>query len=117
MIFIKKFFFILLICLFNFSIAFSSEKVVFIDIDFLLNNSNLGKVIFKELDKVNKDNIKLLETKEKKKIYNAKMINIIGEEIVSYRSKNYSDNEFFFDYGKKEIKANRKMGHLTVIQR
>ena len=66
MIFIKKFFFILFICLFNISIAFSSEKVVFIDIDFLLNNSDLGKVIFKELDKVNKDNIKLLETKEKK---------------------------------------------------
>ena len=45
------------------------------------------------------------------------MINIIGEEIVSYRSKKYSDNEFFFDYKKKEIKTNRKMGHLTIIQK
>ena len=58
-----------------------------------------------------------LEKIEIKKIYNAKMINIIGEEIVSYRSKKYSDNEFFFDYGKKEIKPNRKMGHLTIIQK
>ena len=58
-----------------------------------------------------------LEKQELKKIYNAKMINIIGDEIVSYRSKNYSDNEFFFDYGKKDIKANRKMGHLTIIQK
>ena len=58
-----------------------------------------------------------LEKKELKKTSNAKMINIIGEEIVSYRSKKYSDNEFFFDYGKKEIKANRKMGHLTIIQK
>ncbi len=58
-----------------------------------------------------------LGKQELKKLYDAKMINIIGEEIVSYRSKKYSDNEFFFDYGKKEIKANRKMGHLTVIQR
>ena len=58
-----------------------------------------------------------LERQELKKIYNAKMINIIGDEIVSYRSKNYSDNEFFFDYGKKDIKANRKMGHLTIIQK
>lgn len=66
MISIKKFFFILLICLFNISTSFSSEKVVFIDIDYLLNNSNLGKIIFKELEKVNKDNIELLETKEKK---------------------------------------------------
>ena len=58
-----------------------------------------------------------LEKQELKKIYNARMINIIGEEIVSYRSKKYSDNEFFFDYEKKEIKANRKMGHLTIIQK
>ena len=54
---------------------------------------------------------------ELKKIYNANMINIIGEEIISYRSKNYSDNEFFFDYGKKDIKPNRKMGHLTIIRK
>jgi 5-(carboxyamino)imidazole ribonucleotide synthase len=24
-------------------------------------------------------------------------------------------NEFFYDYGKKEIKEKRKMGHLTKI--
>ncbi len=56
-----------------------------------------------------------LGKQELKKLHDAKMINIIGEEIVSYRSKKYSDNEFFFDYGKKEIKANRKMGHLTTL--
>tara|TARA_B100000029_G_scaffold360306_1_gene353230 strand:+ start:527 stop:1573 length:1047 start_codon:yes stop_codon:yes gene_type:complete len=58
-----------------------------------------------------------LEKIELKKLHNAKMINLIGEEIVSYRSKKYSDNEFFFDYEKKEIKPNRKMGHLTIIQK
>ena len=58
-----------------------------------------------------------LEKQELNKINNARMINIIGEEIVSYRSKKYSENEFFFDYGKKEIKKNRKMGHLTIIQK
>jgi len=58
-----------------------------------------------------------LEKIELKKLYNAQMINVIGDEIVTYRSKKYSDNEFFFDYGKKEIKSNRKMGHLTIIQK
>ena len=58
-----------------------------------------------------------LEKQELKKLCNAKMINIIGDEIVSYRSKKYSDNEIFFDYEKKEIKRNRKMGHLTIIQK
>jgi 5-(carboxyamino)imidazole ribonucleotide synthase len=45
------------------------------------------------------------------------MINLIGDEIIPYRTKKYSDNEFFFDYEKKEIKPKRKMGHLTIIQK
>ena len=52
---------------------------------------------------------------ELKKLYNAQMINLIGDQIVPYRSKKYSDNEFFFDYLKKKIKDKRKMGHLTKI--
>jgi len=58
-----------------------------------------------------------LEKVELKKLYDAEMINLFGDEIVTYRTKKYSDNEFFFDYGKKEIKPNRKMGHLTTIQK
>jgi 5-(carboxyamino)imidazole ribonucleotide synthase len=50
-----------------------------------------------------------------KKISNAKMINIIGEQITIYRNKEYVENEFFFDYLKKEIKNKRKMGHLTTL--
>ena len=50
-----------------------------------------------------------------KKISNAKMINIIGDQITNYRNKKFSENEFFFDYLKKEIKNKRKMGHLTTL--
>jgi 5-(carboxyamino)imidazole ribonucleotide synthase len=51
-----------------------------------------------------------------KKISNAKMINLIGDEISSYRNiTKLNDNEFFFDYLKKEIKDKRKMGHLTTL--
>jgi 5-(carboxyamino)imidazole ribonucleotide synthase len=50
-----------------------------------------------------------------KKISNAKMINIIGDQITNYRNKNFNDNEYFFDYLKKEIKQKRKMGHLTTL--
>ena len=57
-----------------------------------------------------------LEKINLKKIYNAEMINIIGEEIKIYRTKVYSKNEFFFDYLKTEIKEKRKMGHLTIIK-
>ena len=44
------------------------------------------------------------------------MINLIGNQIKPYRQNiNLNDNEFFFDYLKKEIKDKRKMGHLTKI--
>ena len=51
-----------------------------------------------------------------KKISNAKMINLIGNEISTYRKiSKLNDNEFFFDYLKKDIKEKRKMGHLTTL--
>ena len=57
-----------------------------------------------------------LEKIELKKTHNAEMINILGDEIKNYRSKSYSENEFFFDYLKTEIKEKRKMGHITIIK-
>ena len=51
-----------------------------------------------------------------KKLSNAKMINLIGNQIAPYRQNfNFKDNEFFFDYLKKEIKEKRKMGHITTL--
>ena len=46
---------------------------------------------------------------------NAKMLNIIGDQIIPYRNKKFAENEFFFDYLKKDIKDKRKMGHLTTL--
>ena len=56
-----------------------------------------------------------LEQISLKKASNAKMKNIIGSEITTYRNKKFETNEFFFDYLKKEIKDKRKMGHLTTL--
>ena len=58
-----------------------------------------------------------LEKIETKKIYNAKMINLIGDDISNFRNRSFKDNEFFFDYQKTEIKNKRKMGHLTIIEK
>ena len=57
-----------------------------------------------------------LEKIETKKISNGKMINLIGSDISTYRGKTFSDNEFFYDYLKTEIRDKRKMGHLTIIE-
>ena len=51
-----------------------------------------------------------------KKISNAKMTNLLGDKILHYRNSiNLKENEFFFDYLKKEIKEKRKMGHITTL--
>ena len=57
-----------------------------------------------------------LERVELKKFKNAEMTNIIGEQIINYRNKNFNKNEFFFDYLKTEIKEKRKMGHITILK-
>ncbi len=54
---------------------------------------------------------------ETKKLYNAQMINLIGDDITLYRNKKFKENEFFFDYLKKDIRDKRKMGHLTIINK
>ena len=57
-----------------------------------------------------------LEKIPTKKLSNAKMVNLIGNEIEPFRLNNkLSKNEFFFDYLKKEIKDKRKMGHITTL--
>ena len=51
-----------------------------------------------------------------KKLYDAKMINLIGNQIKPYRQNlKLNKDEFFFDYLKKEIKEKRKMGHITIL--
>ena len=52
-----------------------------------------------------------------KKLHNAEMINLIGDQIIPYRNNpKLSENQFYFDYLKKEIKEKRKMGHLTTLK-
>ena len=57
-----------------------------------------------------------LEKIELKKKSNARMMNIIGDEINDYRGKSFNPNEYFFDYLKKEVKDKRKMGHITILK-
>ena len=57
-----------------------------------------------------------LEKVQLKKISNAKMINLIGNDINEFRQNaKLNDNEYFFDYLKKEVKEKRKMGHITTL--
>ena len=62
---LKKYILILLFFFFSITSLNASEKIAFIDVDYLLNNSDLGQIIFKELESVNNENIKKLSQKEK----------------------------------------------------
>ena len=44
------------------------------------------------------------------------MLNILGDEILKFREKKFKQNEFFFDYLKKDIRPGRKMGHITTLK-
>ena len=57
--------FSLLFFLFFVSKSYSSEKVVFINFEYVINNSNHGKSIFEDLNKIRDENIKKLKSKEK----------------------------------------------------
>ena len=58
----KKIFFSLIL-IFNFLNVYAEDNVYFLDIDYMLNNTNSGKIIVQKLQKINSQN--LLELKEK----------------------------------------------------
>ena len=69
---------------FNFTVAYTNENVRYINVDEILNNSNLGKVIINKLKKQNEaniDKIKTIENEIKKENEElTKLRNIITEE-------------------------------------
>jgi len=66
-----KYIFILIFYISSTSFSISAEKTVFLDIDFVLNNSIFGKSIYSKLDELNKKNfdnlVKMEKELEKKK--------------------------------------------------
>ena len=85
----------------------ADEKVVFLDLDFLLQNSNIGKKILKKISELDKKNINQLESKNKilKKleldIKNKK--NIISEENYKNEIKKFQKQIQNFNTEKNQI--------------
>ena len=89
----KKIYFFCLIFFFFFSkniYANETNKIVFIDIDYLINNSIIGKQTLQNLEKSNNENVKILKEKES--------ILINKEKEIKKKQNILSDNEI-----KKEI--------------
>ena len=71
--------------------SFAAEKIVYLDLDYLLANSNKGKSVLLELENINKKNVQMFKekenllSKEEKKLIQQK--NILSNEIYSEKVK------------------------------
>ena len=87
------------------SFAHTEEKTAFLDIDYVLNESNYGKSITKELEKLNKKNVDILNSKEK--IINEKKNQINKTKNISSKEK-LSDDINKFNQEVKEYEIEKK---------
>ena len=97
--FLKKIYLIFVISFINLSYATSSENIVFIDIDYVLNNSNFGKNIYNDLNDLNEKNLKYLN--EKEKLIKEKKLSIEKMKNISSKEKFDSDVELLNDQVEK----------------
>ena len=96
--------------------AFAIEKIVYLDLDYILSNSNKGKNILSDLDKKNNENIKIIKSKEeilKTEEENLlKQKNIISNEAYNEKVKNLQNKVKIFRSEKNqlvtEFKKNRE---------
>ena len=60
----NKILLIIAVFFFNFNLAYSNDKVSFINLDLLIKQTNIGKAILNDLEKFNEKNIVKLKNKE-----------------------------------------------------
>ena len=100
---LSRYFFILIFYISSTTFSISAEKTVFLDIDFVLNNSDYGKSIYSRLDELNKKNFDNLvkmekELEKKKKSIDAsknistkenldQQISLFNQEVKNFRSE------------------------------
>ena len=116
---LKKFFLIFTLFFLFLVNTYSNEPIAYVDIDFIIKNSNIGKKSLEKINNLNKENIKNLKKKEnvlknleieianKKNIISKeafdKEVVIFKEKIVSFKNDQKKIIKDFNDYKKKEI--------------
>ena len=90
---------ITIIFFFFINYSFSSEKIVYLDLDYLISNSNKGKQILLDLEKIDKENLKIIKSQEKI---------LKGEEQSLLKKKNIISEEAY----NKEIQEIKKKINL-----
>ena len=116
-----KFIAIIFFSFFFFTSLMSEEKNAFIDVDFLLQNSNIGKRVLKNINDLNKKKIDELEKKNKDlrdleiKIKNKK--NVISEKDFNNEVSNFQEKVKIFNEEKNKIVKDFKNYRNTEIEK
>ena len=121
----KKFYFIILIYIFSFIPNYSNSEIVYIDINFILTNSKIGKSLNNHIAKIQKENSEKyknieLDLIEKEKLLLAQQniieknefenkIKILSNEINEFRSKKKKSNQLL---NQNKIKHTREILNL-----
>ena len=104
--FTKKLPLVLFIIFFNFN-ALSNDKVAFLNIEYLFENSNIGKSVIDNLQKIKSKNLELIKAEENKLINEEKEIkktqNIISKEELDKKVLNFKENLKTYNQEKKNI--------------
>ncbi len=114
-----KSFLIILFFFISLSKSYGHESVAYINLDYILNNSIIGKKIINKLNLINEENINLIKSKEKllkdkenkllkeknilsQEVYNKNLSNL-KNEIKEFRLTNVKNKKNFQDIKKKEF--------------
>ena len=123
-----KFFKFLLITVFILNInnyLQANEKIAFININYIINNSNIGKSTLKKLESINKKNIKTLQFQQKKiKDENdeiQKIQNVISKEELKKKVAIHKDNISKFNTTKSDLSKSlmelKKKDMLKIVEK
>jgi len=94
------------------SFCFSAEKIVYLDLDYILSNSEKGKLILLNLEKINKENLKILKSQEELLIKEEKSLlkqkNIISPEAYNDKVQKVKKKINLFRSEKNQLANNFK---------
>ena len=105
MFYIKRTFFFLILVLFYQNLSIANDKIAYIDLDYIINKSNAGNKLLKELENLNKSNLKKLSLIKKEIDKNKdeiiKIKNVISEKEFKNKIEEQKKSIREFDKTKK----------------
>ena len=109
---------ILFFFIFCINFSYAEENIFFLDLDYLLNNSNSGKIIINKLKKINSENTSKLKIQEKqiKDLENeiSTKKNVISEEELQKRIENLKIK--FNQYKIEKDKSNKQFNSIKEVE-